>query len=83
MCVYTSEDCVFQWLQKVREVLGEGRLTADDTTGCLQPASTADNHSLPKPTATGDAPVSPFADYLHSQHDPVSVAPLHISVVHT
>ncbi|CAI8043465.1 Cilia- and flagella-associated protein 65 [Geodia barretti] len=64
--------------ERVAQFQGREKLTTSDTTGLVvQPhAITSDHLSATAPTR--DAPILPFANYLHSQHDPSGVA--HVSV---
>jgi hypothetical protein len=64
--------------ERVAELLKEGRLTREETTGLLQPATTDNHSSLPEWEKTGDFPALPFANYLHSPHDPAGRP--HVSV---
>ena len=56
-------------IQKVSELVKDGKLSVDTSTGLLQPADT--DGVLPTHDATRDIPVSPFPSYIHSNHEPV------------
>ena len=58
-------------MQRVAQFQGGDKLTTSNTTGLVQPhVTTTDRLSGTAPTRV--APILPFANYLHSQHDPVS-----------
>ena len=57
--------------QRLAELVKEGKLSVDKSTGLLQPVSS--DSCLPGRDASGEVPVSSFANYLHSHHEPVSI----------
>jgi hypothetical protein len=63
--------------ERVAQLQGEDKLTTSNTTGLVQPHTTTTDR-LSGTAPTRDAPILPFANYLHSQHDPSGVA--HVSV---
>ena len=68
MCTCTS--CAsMHAIQKVSELVKDGKLSVDKSTGLLQPAGT--DGVLPTHDATRATPVSPFPSYIHSHHEPV------------
>ena len=57
--------------QRVAELLKDGKLGYDKNTGLLQLADTDAGLSAAQDT-NGEIPTSPFSNYLHSEHEPVS-----------
>ena len=59
-------------MQRVAQLQREGGLTISESPGPVQPHYTTATDDECRSNPSGDAPTLPFANYLHSQHDPVS-----------
>ena len=65
-----ARSSVISHMQRLAELLREGKLSLDKSTGLLRPTGT--DVCLPAHDRTGETPTSPFSNYLHSHHEPVS-----------